>query len=115
MKKMTVNIVIDVLMLIAISLISFSGFLLNGILPHCHGKGGVLRTILAMNRHTWADIHLVSGVILVVLLVLHIVLHWPQVDGFFRKQIKSAALRYTLYVVMLVMLLIGIIPWIFAL
>lgn len=115
MKKMTVNIVIDVLMLVAISLISFSGFLLNGILPHCHGKGGVLRTILTMNRHTWADIHLVSGVILVVLLVLHIVLHWPQVDGFFRKQIKSEVLRYAFYAVMLVLLLIAVVPWVFAL
>ena len=60
MKKMTVNIVIDVLMLVATSLLSFSGFLLEGILPHCHGKGGVLKAFLGMGRHTWADIHLYS-------------------------------------------------------
>lgn len=115
MKKMTVNIIIDVLMLVAISLISFSGFLLNDILPHCHGMGGRVRAVLGMGRHLWADIHLIAGVVLVVLLVLHIVLHWSQVDGFFRKQIKNQALRYVLYAVMLVLLIVCTIPWVFAL
>lgn len=115
MKKMTINIVIDVLLLVAMTIISVSGFLLNGILPHCHGGGGVVRSVLGMGRHAWADIHLISGIILVVLLALHIILHWSQVDGFFRKQIKSVALRYTLYAVLLVLLLATVLPWIFAL
>ena len=115
MKKMTVNIVIDVLMLVATSLLSFSGFLLELVLPHCHGKGGLLKTLLAMDRHAWADIHLISGITLVVLLVLHIVLHWSAIDGFFRKKIANAVLRYILYAALLVVLLLGALPWIFAL
>ena len=115
MKKMTVNIVIDVLMLVATSLLSFSGFLLEGILPHCHGKGGVLKAFLGMGRHTWADIHLYSGIILVVLLVLHIVLHWSVIDGFFRKTIQNSTLRYLLYLFLLIVLVLGVIPWLFAL
>ena len=115
MKKMTINIVIDLLLLVAMAVISVSGFLLDGILPHCHGGGGVVRSVLGMGRHAWADIHLIAGIILVVLLALHIILHWSQVDGFFRKQIKSVVLRYTLYAIMLVLLLATILPWIFAL
>ncbi|MBR3678213.1 MAG: DUF4405 domain-containing protein [Alistipes sp.] len=115
MKKMTVNIVIDVLMLVATSLLSFSGFLLEGILPHCHGKGGVLKAFLGMGRHTWADIHLYSGIALVVLLVLHVVLHWSVIDGFFRKTIKNSTLRYLLYLFLLIVLVLGVIPWLFAL
>ena len=67
-----------------------------------------------MGRHTWADIHLYSGIALVVLLVLHIVLHWSVVDAFFTKTIKSAALRYILYIFLLLILILGVLPWIFA-
>lgn len=114
MKKFTTNIIIDVFMLVAMSLLSFSGFLLDGILPHCHGKGGMVRQIFGMDRHTWADIHLYSGITLVVLLILHIVLHWSQVDAFFSKHIKNSVLRGALYVVMALLLLLGVIPWLFA-
>ena len=112
---MTVNIVIDVLLLFAISLLSFSGFLLDGILPHCHGGGGIVKEFLGMGRHAWADIHMISGVVIVVLLLLHLVLHWSAIDGFFRNQVPNSALRWTLYVIFLVAMLICTIPWLFAL
>lgn len=115
MKKLHTNIIVDVLMLVAITITSFSGFVLDTLLPR--GRGGMARysSVMGMNRREWHDIHLIVGIILVVLLVLHIVLHWTMVDGYFRKQIKSAPLRYALYVLLAVMLALCVIPWIFTL
>ena len=115
MKKLSVNIIIDILMLVSMALMSFSGFLLNGILPHCHGGGGKVKAVFGMGRHEWEDIHVVVGVILVVLLVLHVVLHWSVVDSYFRKQIPNKPLRWLVYALLLVAMLICVVPWFFVL
>lgn len=93
-------------MLAAMATVSGSGFLIDQV---C--RRGV--TFLGMGRRLWTDIHLWSGIVLVVLLVLHIVLHWKMVDGFFRKVIPNCALRYAAYALLLALVLITVVPWAF--
>lgn len=93
-------------MLAAMATVSGSGFLIDQV---C--RRGV--TFLGMGRRLWTDIHLWSGIVLVVLLVLHIVLHWKMVDGFFRKVIPNRALRYAVYALLLALVLITVVPWAF--
>jgi Na+/alanine symporter len=93
-------------MLAAMATVSGSGFLIDQV---C--RRGV--TFWGMGRRTWIDIHLWSGIVIVVLLVLHIVLHWKMVDGFFRKVIPNYALRYAVYALLLALVLITVVPWAF--
>lgn len=106
MKKLARNIIVDILMLAAMATVSGSGYLLDEV---C--RRGV--TFWGMGRRTWIDIHLWSGIVIVVLLVLHIVLHWKMVDGFFRKVIPNCALRYAVYALLLALVLITVVPWAF--
>ena len=107
MKKLTRNIIVDILMLAAMASVSSSGYLLKEV---C--RRGV--TFLGMGRRVWWDIHLWSGIVIVVLLFLHIALHWKMIDGFFKKAIPSTALRVIVYVVLLALILIASVPWIMA-
>ena len=66
------------------------------------------------NRRTWAHIHLWAGVVVMVLLVLHIVLHWKVIDGFCSKYISNKTVRAVFYSVLLVLLLLSVIPWVYA-
>jgi hypothetical protein len=66
------------------------------------------------NRRTWAHIHLWAGVIVMALLVIHIALHWQTVEGFFKRHIASKGLRTTLYLVLLLLLILSVVPWIWA-
>ena len=106
MKRLNVNIVIDILMLVTVAIISFSGYLLEEV---CRGKV----QFLGMMRRQWGDIHLWASIALLVLLILHLVLHWSMIDGFFKKNIKRKALRYSLYLLLLALALITFIPWFF--
>ena len=106
MKKLNSNILIDVLMLAAMATVSGSGFLLEEV---C--RRGV--TFLGLGRRMWADIHLWSGIVLVVLLALHIILHWSTINAFFKKTIPSCTVRYIVYIILLALVLITIAPWFF--
>ena len=106
MKKLARNIIVDILMLAAMATVSGSGYLLDEV---C--RRGV--TFLGMGRRTWIDIHLWSGIVIVVLLVLHIVLHWKTVNGFFKKVIPNTTLRVIVYALLLAMVLIAALPWVF--
>jgi hypothetical protein len=105
-NRLKLNIIIDLAMLLAMALTSISGIII---------KSKAIRTAIYGSRRLWSDIHLWAGVAVIVLLVVHIVLHWQVVDGFFKKHIENKIARIALYVVLLVLLLLSTIPWIFVL
>ena len=106
MNKLKTNIIIDILMLAAMATVSGSGYLLDEVV-----RRGV--KFLGMSRGVWRDIHLWSGIIIVVLLILHIVCHWSTINGFFKKHIPNAIARYAVYMLLLALVLIASIPWLF--
>ncbi len=103
-NKYSVNIVVDILTLISMMLVSYSGFALQ-----------VRRSewsdfALGMGRRFWYDVHIYAAIALLLLLALHVALHWTTVDAFFKKRIANKLLRIALYVVLLLMMLITVLP-----
>lgn len=114
------NMFVDLLLFLAMVVTSISGVVIKIIAPmRKMAEQEWVREAAAWffqvwNRRTWAHIHLWAGVVVMVLLVLHIVLHWRVIDGFCSKYIKSNALRGVFYTVLLVLLLLSVVPWVYA-
>lgn len=81
--RQKLNIVIDILMLVVMVVLAVIGFLiryvlLSGTMRWEKFGRNVEMTFLGLDRHQWGYIHLIIGISLVVLLILHIVFHWAQ-------------------------------------
>ena len=120
-NRLSLNIIIDLAMFLAIVVTSFSGVVIKIIAPlrrvaHEERSREVASWFFegGFSRRVWADIHLWAGVIVMALLVLHIALHWQMVDAFFKKHIAGKTLRSLLYVVLLLLLIISVVPWFWA-
>ena len=119
-NRLKVNIIIDLVMFLAMAVTSISGIVIKLIAPLRRTAESEWVREAAMwffqvwNRRTWAHIHLWAGVTVMVLLVAHIALHWQTVDGFFKKHIENKSLRTSLYMVLLLLLIISVVPWIWA-
>jgi hypothetical protein len=114
------NILLDLVLFLAMALTSISGVVIKIIAPlRRMAKEAWVRDaaswVLSCGRRLWADIHLWAGVVTMVLMLLHIVFHWQTIDGFFKKHLPNAILRVALYSVLLVLLLLSLIPWVYAL
>ena len=67
-NKMLLNIVIDFVMLIAMALVSISGFILEIVIPSRHavkfqGATPWSSQLLGLGRHDWGEIHLWAGIV----------------------------------------------------
>ncbi len=119
-NRLKTNIIIDLAMFLAMVVTSLSGIVIKLIAPLRRTAESEWVREAAMwffqvwNRRTWAHIHLWAGVIVMVLLVAHIALHWQTVDGFFKKHIENKNLRTSLYMVLLLLLIISVVPWLWA-
>ena len=112
------NIIVDIVMFLAMALTSIGGIVIKVIAPlRRFAQEEWVREaaqFIVGNRRLWGKIHLWAGVILLVVLVVHIVLHWTAVDSFFKKHIPSRGWRIALYAILLVISLVSLIPWIWA-
>ena len=119
-NRLKTNIIIDLVMFLAMAVTSISGIVIKLIAPLRRTAESEWVREAAMwffqvwNRRTWAHIHLWAGVIVMALLVAHIALHWQTVDGFFKKHIENKSLRTSLYMVLLLLLIISVVPWLWA-
>ena len=119
-NRLKVNIIIDLVMFLAMAVTSVSGIVIKLIAPLRRTAESEWVREAAMwffqvwNRRTWAHIHLWAGVIVMALLVAHIALHWQTVDGFFKKHIENKSLRTSLYMVLLLLLIVSVVPWLWA-
>ena len=119
-NRLKVNIIIDLVMFLAMAVTSVSGIVIKLIAPLRRTaesewvREAAMWFFQAWNRRTWAHIHLWAGVIVMALLVAHIALHWQTVDGFFKKHIENKSLRTSLYMVLLLLLIVSVVPWLWA-
>jgi len=101
-----INFIIDALMFLVMMGIAGIGFLMNWVLlpgreaALVHG-GHVDLTFLGIDRHQWGDVHLVLGLVLLALLVLHVVLHWKQILHLLCKLLPNRPVRLTVAIVFL--------------
>ncbi|MFZ5447380.1 MAG: DUF4405 domain-containing protein [Thermodesulfobacteriota bacterium] len=111
MDKPKLNFVIDVMMFLCLMAMAGLGFLMKYILPprrDVWAKYGrnLEFSWLGWDRHDWGDIHLYLAFALLILLVIHIILHWQQILGLFQRLIPNAGVRIKIAVVFLVLSLL---------
>ncbi len=96
--RIKVNILIDIIMFVCMIGLAVIGFIIRYVLIsgaerwEKYGENMEL-TIWGLDRHQWGYIHLLTGILLVILLVLHILFHWKQVVCMIKKLIPRKKMR----------------------
>ncbi len=99
MKRSTLNFVIDLLGFVVLLGLACTGFIIRYILPpgtggrgqalHGGQGGGHIEQLWSMTRHEWGDIHFYLAVLFVILMTVHVILHWNWVKNYVRSLFKT--------------------------
>ena len=81
MKRATVNFIVNLVSFLVLAVLSSSGIIIA--MPHEHGPNE--KRILGLGRGQWGDIHLWLGIAFVVLMLVHLVLHWGWVKWYVKS------------------------------
>lgn len=84
------NFMIDLISFIDLLLLTVTGVILKWVLPPGSGGGhrGGLRggryaaeakTLLGLGRHDWGDVHFILALLFVLLVLIHLCLHWTWI------------------------------------
>jgi len=100
-EKPKINLVIDAIMLFLLMALAGLGFLIKYVLLPGYKRnalyeGDVELYFMGFTRHEWGSIHLWLGYLFLLLLVLHIILHWRMITCIFQQMIKAKVSRYIL-------------------
>jgi hypothetical protein len=111
MDKPKLNFVIDAAMFLCLMAMAGLGFLMKYSLPSGRDAraayGSNLQfSWLGWDRQDWGDIHLYLAFILLILLVLHLILHWRQILGLFHRVVPDPRRRYRIALVFLILSLL---------
>ncbi|HOX39890.1 MAG TPA: DUF4405 domain-containing protein [Candidatus Brocadiia bacterium] len=99
------NLLVDALMLLCMCFLAGVGLLLKHVLIpgreriEVYGRNVEL-AFLGKGRHEWGEIHLAIGVVLLLLLALHIIMHWNMVATILRNSIRNAAARFVIVILL---------------
>jgi hypothetical protein len=91
MKKFVTNYVLFIIMFLLGLTQAVSGFLLWLVIPGGHrgfgiGRSGQLADITILwSRYTWIELHDWTAVALVVVVIIHIILHWKWIVDMIKK------------------------------
>ena len=92
MKNAKINYIIDSLALVAFSVVAFSGLAIKFFMP-----GGVrqgrFQEFLGVQKSVWSQIHDWFGILLIVMILLHLFLHWEWIMRMTKKMFKSDAIE----------------------
>ena len=78
MEKSKINYIVDVLMAISFFVAAITGLVMFFFLPSGVQRGGY-QEFLGIIKHIWVDIHNWAGIILIILVIIHLILHWNWV------------------------------------
>lgn len=98
MKKSTLNFFIDALLFFSLCAITGIGLLIKYTLPSGQDRWAIYGNnheflFLNMDRHQWGDIHFAVSIVMIMLLILHIVLHWQFVTTVFRRLVNHSPIK----------------------
>ena len=92
MRKATINFTVDLLCLAALLALTFTGVVIKYVLPP--GTGGRHRRLAGgraaeevedlwlMTRHEWGSVHFYLALAFLVLIAIHVVLHWQWIKAY---------------------------------
>ncbi len=75
MAKPRTNYIIDALMAIAFLVSAVTGLIMFFFLPGGVRQGGY-QEFLGIIKHSWSTVHVWSGIVMILLVIIHVVLHW---------------------------------------
>jgi len=135
-KKYT-KFILDFILLLSVSFILVSGYILWFVLPRgigmygdprCGMQGlgisGTYWNVLGWNRYGWIEVHNWASVALLVIILLHIILHWgwivattKRVKSYIGKRVRRVTELYITAVVLFILFLFqsfsGFVIWLF--
>ncbi len=89
MKKWVQNYILFIIMFLLALFQAVSGFLMWLVIPQGGYRGGrgveLADATFIWSRHTWIDLHDWTAVALVVMLIIHLILHWKWIVYMTRK------------------------------
>jgi len=95
MKRSSLNFIVDLVSLFNLLGLAFTGFIMKYILPP--GTGGLgrqlhsgrgrepIKELWSMTRHEWGSIHFYLALVFVILMVVHLILHWSWLKNYFKS------------------------------
>ena len=99
MKRSTLNFIIDMLSFISLLGLAGTGFIIKYTLPPgSGGKGRLLhdghggehiKELWSMTRHEWGGIHFYIAAFFIILMLVHIILHWNWIKNYFKSLFVS--------------------------
>jgi len=106
MTKSKLNLVIDALLLLCIAAMVGIGLLMKYVLVPGYQRWEIYERNVelffwGLGRHDWGAIHFMIGLVFLVLLVLHVVLHWKMIVTIYRKLIPSRLVRCIIAVILI--------------
>ena len=110
MKKSKLNLIIDALLLVCMAAIAGIGLLMRNVLVpgyqrwEIYGRNVELY-FWGLDRHQWGTIHFIIALVLLGLVILHIVLHWPMILDIYRKLIPNVRARWITAIILLALTL----------
>lgn len=104
MNKSKTNLIIDAILFLGMMFLVGTGYvrkyvLLGGSASRQLYGEKMEMFLLGIGRDTWSIIHLYTGYLLLLLLLLHIILHWKQVKTMYKQLVHSSFLRIALLLV----------------
>jgi len=81
MNRNTLNYLIDLLLFVLLGAVVFIGVLLKFFIPAGRAYEETSKFFWGLHRHDWGDIHLILGVAILALVIVHILLHWSWIKA----------------------------------
>ena len=99
MSRNTVNFILDLMSFLNLLVLMFTGYMMRYILPpgtgglgrELHGGSGRginIKELWSMTRHEWGSIHFYLAAIFVVLMIIHIILHWKWITYYMKSVVN---------------------------
>ena len=92
-----VNFSLNSLLFVAFLLVNLSGLIVWLVLPGGGYQGGrnpfYGATLLTLTRHGWKDLHLWAGLVMIVIIIVHLVLHWDWVTCVAHRYTRAASCK----------------------
>ncbi|MDD2437275.1 MAG: DUF4405 domain-containing protein [Massilibacteroides sp.] len=113
LEKSKLNLVIDLILLLLLSVIAGIGLLIKYVLVPGIQRNTIYGTHIdlefwGMNRHEWGDLHLYLGFLFLTLLLIHILLHWKMAANLYRHLLPNKTIRLALTILLAVATLLAL-------
>jgi len=79
MKRNTANFILNLLAFFVLWAMVLTGYLIKFVLPPRMGYRGL--SLAGWDRHQWGELHFILSLIFLILMILHLILHWKWICG----------------------------------